>query len=409
MAQTVGTLIFMGVFNINTGYVYTNNVAVPVVTYNGTSYVAVDQPSEGLTPDVDTAWTLWTPQPVAVYVNYSVLPAKATNGTVVLVQTSSANNIAGMYLYTTKWNYIGLVADNATLTSNNGILAISTVTQATISGAAQLTALAKVATSGSYNDLTNLPTPYTLPVATVNTLGGVMTPLAGAITNTAGSLAVAVDGTSVKIVGNKLTATAVGGLSSINNSSIANQSIIGAGSCVVTTVVGTGVTTITTPTLPNVNTTNIQGSNMKGSGGVATALTFTNGANSVSLAVFDLRVNTQLDWFVSTQDAYTAANTVQVSGVMTMLGCSALSGTLNVTGNYALYAVGTTTLAKIDTGVISFSVTGGQVTNYTITTKAVVTTVATSQFILEVNGIAGVAANGQIGLTQTVITPVKMS
>ena len=407
MALTVGTLNFLGVFNINSGYVYTNNVNVPVVTYQGKSYVAIDQPTEGLTPDVDTAWNLWEPTPVATYVNYSVLPSTSTNGTVALVQTSTANNLAGIYLYTNKWNYIGLVADNSSLTSSSGVLAISPTTLATINGAAQLTALAKVSTSGSYTDLSNTPAPYTLPAATVSTLGGVMTPLAGAITNTAGSLAVAVDGTTIKIVGNKLTSTSVGGITSINSDTTPAQQIKGAGSTVVNTV--SGITTITTPVLPNQNTTNIQGSNMKGSGGVSTALTFTNGANSVNIACFDLRVNTQLDWFVSTQDVYTAANTVQVSGVMTMLGCSALTGTLNITGSYALYAVGATTMPKIDTGTISFSVVGGQVTTYTITTKTVATTVATSQFILEISGITGVASNGQIGLTQTVITPIKMS
>lgn len=76
------------------------------------------------------------------------------------------------------WTRIANAGSN--VTSVNGKTGVVTLTAADISG------LATVATSGSYNDLTNKPTPYSLPIATTASLGGV---LLTSTAQTAGNLA----------------------------------------------------------------------------------------------------------------------------------------------------------------------------------------------------------------------------
>jgi len=62
------------------------------------------------------------------------------------------------------------------VTSVNGLTGTVTLSASNITG------FAAVAYSGSYNDLVNLPAPYTLPVASLSTLGGVKAPSSGNLT-----------------------------------------------------------------------------------------------------------------------------------------------------------------------------------------------------------------------------------
>jgi hypothetical protein len=73
----------------------------------------------------------------------------------------------------------GLINVNATsypVLSVNGMTGDVVITASNISG------LATVAISGSYTDLKNTPTPYTLPIATTSTLGGIIGPSNGHLT-----------------------------------------------------------------------------------------------------------------------------------------------------------------------------------------------------------------------------------
>ena len=166
MALTVGTLNFMGVFNINDGYVYTNNVNIPVVKYSGKNYVAIDQPNGENTPDLDPAWVLWEDQPVSVYNTYALLPSTNNiSGTLAVVSTASASNQAGLYYYGTSWTFVGLIPDGLNLVVTNGTINLSAALQTKINSAVQPGQLSKVATSGSYTDLINTPV---IPAAQVN-------------------------------------------------------------------------------------------------------------------------------------------------------------------------------------------------------------------------------------------------
>ncbi len=75
-----------------------------------------------------------------------------------------------------------LSADAANVTSVAGRTGAVTLSYTDISG------LSTVANTGSYNDLTNKPTPYSLPVANATTLGGVI--VDGGIVNNSGTISV---------------------------------------------------------------------------------------------------------------------------------------------------------------------------------------------------------------------------
>ena len=75
-----------------------------------------------------------------------------------------------------------LSADAANVTSVAGKTGAVTLSYTDISG------LSTVANTGSYNDLTNKPTPYSLPVANATTLGGVI--VGGGIVNNSGTISV---------------------------------------------------------------------------------------------------------------------------------------------------------------------------------------------------------------------------
>ena len=153
--------------------------------------------------------------------------------------------------------------------------------------------------------------------------------------------------------------------------------------------------------------TTIQGASMKGSGGIATSLTFNSGSLSATISCYDLRSNTILNWLFNSTNSYLSTDSIQVSGIMTILGCSALTGSITNTGDYSLYAIGPNTTSLIDSGTFSFPLSSGQSTSYTIQTNKVKVNMATSQFILQISNTSGPSSNGQVGLTQVSLLDTK--
>lgn len=97
------------------------------------------------------------------------------NGSYYVVSVAGSTSIDGINTWAV--GDLALVSNNvwtriansgSNVTSVNGKTGAVTLTASDISG------FATVATSGSYNDLTNKPTPYSLPIATTSSLGGVL-------------------------------------------------------------------------------------------------------------------------------------------------------------------------------------------------------------------------------------------
>lgn len=100
-----------------------------------------------------------------------------SSGNVTISVSGDGSSGGGNYtLPTASGTVLGGVKVGSGLTINtNGVLSAD-VTASTLSAYAKTTDLSAVATSGSYNDLSNkptIPTAYTLPNATSSTLGGV--------------------------------------------------------------------------------------------------------------------------------------------------------------------------------------------------------------------------------------------
>lgn len=220
--------------------------------------------------------------------------------------------------------------------------------------------------------------------------------------------------TTLQINGNKLginmIVLAANTISKITtpdtNTNIGNVSFTSADASVAITSVG-NVINFKSQGGSTATSTTIAGSSMKGSGGVATALVFTSGSLTVTVSVFDLRSNTTLAWIFNTPQSYLSTDTVQVTGVMTVLGCSALTSNITNNGNYALYAVGANSSVLIDSGTFSFPLTGGQSTTYAIQCNAVKAGISASQFILQISNTTGPTVNGQVGLSQIVLSAIK--
>jgi hypothetical protein len=109
------------------------------------------------------------------------------------------------------------------------VTSVNGKTGAVILAAGDISGFATVATSGNYNDLTNKPAAYSLPVATTSVLGGVKAPSNGSITiagdGTLGlgsSLVTSVAGRSGAVV---LTYADIGGLATVAHSGDYNDLI----------------------------------------------------------------------------------------------------------------------------------------------------------------------------------------
>jgi hypothetical protein len=110
-----------------------------------------------------------------------------TKGYYYVVSVAGSTNLDGISVWNvgdwaifdgTEWGK--LTNSSSAVTSVNGLTGAVTLNASNLSG------FATVATSGSYNDLSNKPTPYSLPVATTSAIGGVMVTTAAA---TAGNAA----------------------------------------------------------------------------------------------------------------------------------------------------------------------------------------------------------------------------
>lgn len=120
-------------------------------------------------------------------VKISALPAGTANANAVVPATNAAGTTtqkitlgaiaalgggppaAHVHGNLTNAGAIGSTSGQIVVTTTGGAL----TTSATVSAATQVSGLATVATSGSYNDLSNKPAAYTLPTAAANVLGGV--------------------------------------------------------------------------------------------------------------------------------------------------------------------------------------------------------------------------------------------
>ena len=120
-------------------------------------------------------------------VKISQLPAGTANANAVVPATNAAGTqtqkitlgaIAALGGGPPAAHVHGNITNAGAIGSTSGQIVVTTTggaltTSATVSAATQVSGLATVATSGSYNDLSNKPAAYTLPVATASVLGGV--------------------------------------------------------------------------------------------------------------------------------------------------------------------------------------------------------------------------------------------
>ncbi len=90
--------------------------------------------------------------------------------------TNLGGIIVGNTLTITAQGVLNVADTDQPVTSVNGLTGVVELTASDIPG------LATVATTGSYTDLLNKPTPYSLPVASTTVLGGVKAPLDGNLT-----------------------------------------------------------------------------------------------------------------------------------------------------------------------------------------------------------------------------------
>jgi hypothetical protein len=96
------------------------------------------------------------------------------NGDYYVVNTAGSTTLDGISTWTV--GDLALVSNGVwTRIANSGstVTSVNGLTGAVVLTASNITGLATVATSGSYNDLTNKPTAYSLPLATTTVLGGV--------------------------------------------------------------------------------------------------------------------------------------------------------------------------------------------------------------------------------------------
>ena len=109
------------------------------------------------------------------------------NGSYYVVSVAGSTSIDGINTWAV--GDLALVSNNVwTKIANSGsnVTSVNGKTGAVTLTASDITGFATVATSGNYNDLSNKPTPYSLPIATTSTLGGVLLTSAA---QTAGNLA----------------------------------------------------------------------------------------------------------------------------------------------------------------------------------------------------------------------------
>jgi hypothetical protein len=112
----------------------------------------------------------------------TLVSSTGTKGYYYVVSVAGTTNLDG----TATWNVGDWAIFNGTIwqrlqNSGGTVTSVNGQTGAVVLNASNLTGFATVAVSGSYNDLTNKPTPYSLPVATTSAIGGVM------VTTTAGT------------------------------------------------------------------------------------------------------------------------------------------------------------------------------------------------------------------------------
>lgn len=97
------------------------------------------------------------------------------NGSYYVVSVAGSTSIDGINTWAV--GDLALVSNNVwTKIANSGsnVTSVNGKTGAVTLTASDITGFATVATSGNYNDLSNKPTPYSLPIATTSTLGGVI-------------------------------------------------------------------------------------------------------------------------------------------------------------------------------------------------------------------------------------------
>lgn len=109
------------------------------------------------------------------------------NGSYYVVSVAGSTSIDGISTWAI--GDLALVSNSVwTRIANAGsnVTSVNNKTGAVTLTATDITGFATVATSGNYNDLSNKPTPYSLPIATTSTLGGV---ILTSTAQTAGNLA----------------------------------------------------------------------------------------------------------------------------------------------------------------------------------------------------------------------------
>jgi len=97
------------------------------------------------------------------------------NGSFYVVSVAGTTSLDGINTWSV--GDIALVSNNVwTRLANSGssVTSVANKTGAVTLVPGDITGLATVASTGSYNDLTNKPTPYSLPIATTSVLGGVL-------------------------------------------------------------------------------------------------------------------------------------------------------------------------------------------------------------------------------------------
>jgi hypothetical protein len=120
-------------------------------------------------------WNASTNSPTLANGGIGPSGTQLANGSFYVVAEAGTTSLDGIASWTI--GDLALVSNNVwTRIANSGttVLSVNGKTGAVVLTASDISGLATVATSGSFNDLLNKPTPYSLPIATTSSLGGVI-------------------------------------------------------------------------------------------------------------------------------------------------------------------------------------------------------------------------------------------
>jgi hypothetical protein len=170
-----GTLTNTGALSVNsrTGAITltASDVGLPTDLLSGPSTTVASKylpASLGGALTYQTTWNASTNTP-------ALASGTGTKGFYYVVSVAGTTNLDGISTWGVgDWAIFDGTAWGRLANSSSAVTSVNSKTGAVTLTAVDITGFAAVATSGNYNDLSNKPTPYSLPVATTAAIGGVM-------------------------------------------------------------------------------------------------------------------------------------------------------------------------------------------------------------------------------------------